>query len=145
MITINYIARAETTIFVSADKVWKALTDPSMINRYMFGTTVTSDWKEGSKITWEGEWQGKHYKDKGKILELVPKKRLQYSHFSPLDGNDEVPENYHIVTIDLAQKEDHTIVSLKQDNNHTEEARQHSEKNWKMMLDSLKKILEENN
>ena len=145
MLTINYVAKAETTVYASSDKVWKALIDPTMINRYMFGTTVTSDWKEGSKITWEGEWQGKHYKDKGKILELVPGKRLQYSHFSPLEGNDEVPENYHIVTIDLFPKDDHTLVILKQDNNHTEEARQHSEKNWKMMLDSLKKLLEENN
>ena len=145
MITINHVARAETTICVSADKVWKALTDPDLIKRYMFGATVTSDWEEGSKITWEGEWQGKHYKDKGKILELIPRKRLQYSHFSPLDGSDDVPENYHIVTIDLVQKEDHTLVSLKQDNNHTEEAKQHSEKNWRMMLDSLKKLLEEAN
>ena len=145
MITTNHVARVETTIWVSADKVWKALTDPALIKRYMFGTTVTSDWEEGSRITWEGEWQGKHYKDKGKILELIPRKRLQYSHFSPIDGYDEIPENYHIVTIDLAQNDDHTIVSLKQDNNHTDEAKEHSEKNWKMMLDSLKKLLEENN
>jgi len=145
MITTNHVARAETTIWVSADKVWKALTDPALIKRYMFGTTVTSEWQEGSKITWEGEWQGKHYKDKGKILELIPRKRLQYSHFSQIDGHDEIPENYHIVTIDLTQNVDHTIVSLKQDNNHTDEAKEHSEKNWKMMLDSLKKLLEENN
>jgi len=145
MITTNHVARAETTIFAAVDKVWEALTDPDLIKRYMFGTTVTSDWEEGSRISWEGEWQGKHYKDKGKILELIPRKRLQYSHFSPLDGSDDVPENYHIVTIDLAQKDDHTVVSLKQDNNHTEEAKQHSERNWKMMLDSLKKLLEETN
>lgn len=145
MITTNHVARAETTICVAADKVWRALTDPDLIKRYMFGATVTSDWTEGSRIIWEGEWQGKHYKDKGKILELIPRKRLQYSHFSPLDGSDDVPENYHIVTIDLRQNDDHTLVSLKQDNNHTEEAKQHSEKNWRTMLDSLKKLLEEAN
>ena len=145
MITTNYVAKAETPIYVSADKVCMALTEPDLIKRYMFGTTVTSDWKEGSRITWEGEWQGKHYRDKGKILELIPYRRLQYSHFSPLSGSDDVPENYHIVTIDLTRKDDHTVVSLKQDNNHTEEARQHSEKNWKMMLGSLKKLLEEIN
>ena len=145
MITTNHVARAQTTICASQDKVWKALTDPDLIKRYMFGSTVTSDWEEGSRITWEGEWQGKRYKDKGKILELTPRKRLQYSHFSPLDGSDDVPENYHIVTIDLAQQDEHTLVSLKQDNNHTEQAKQHSERNWRMMLDSLKKLLEEDN
>ena len=145
MITTNHVARAETVIFVSADKVWKALTDPDQIKRYMFGTTVISDWYEGSKITWEGEWQGKHYKDKGKILEFIPNKRLQYSHFSQLSGDDDVPENYHIVTIDLIKKEDHTIVSLKQDNNHTENAKHHSEQSWNMILGALKKMLEETN
>ena len=145
MITTNYVAKADIPIYVSADKVWKALVEPDLIKRYMFGTTVTSDWKEGSKIIWEGEWQGKYYKDKGKILELIPNKRLQYSHFSPLNGDDDVPENYHIVTIDLVRKDDHTVVFLKQDNNHTEEAKQHSEKNWNMMLGSMKKLLEETN
>jgi len=50
MITANNIAKAETTINASADKVWNALTDPALIKKYMFGTTVISDWKEGSKI-----------------------------------------------------------------------------------------------
>lgn len=145
MITTNHVARAEITICTTVNKAWKALTEPDLIKRYMFGTTVTSEWKEGSRITWEGEWQGRQYKDKGKILEFVPNRRLQYSHFSPLDGSDDVPENYHIVTIDLEQKGDHTLVSLKQDNNHTEEAKKHSERNWRMMLDSLKKLLEESN
>lgn len=145
MITINHVARAETTIHTSAYNVWKALTEPALIKRYMFGATVNSEWEEGSKITWEGEWQGKQFKDKGKILELTPNKRLQYSHFSSLNGHRDVPENYHIVTIDLLQNDDHTVVSLKQDNNHTEKAKQHSEKNWQMILASLKKILEQNN
>jgi uncharacterized protein YndB with AHSA1/START domain len=83
MITANNIAKAETTINVSADKVWDALTDPGMIKKYMFGTTVISDWKEGSKIIWKGEWEGRSYEDKGKILLFEPKKSLQYSHFSP--------------------------------------------------------------
>jgi hypothetical protein len=34
------------------------------------------------------------------------------------------------------------VVSLSQDNNATEEARGHSEKNWAMMLDELKKLVE---
>ena len=50
MITADHIAKAETTIKASPDKVWNALTDPGMINKYMFGTTVISDWKEGNKI-----------------------------------------------------------------------------------------------
>jgi uncharacterized protein YndB with AHSA1/START domain len=142
MITANNIAKAETIINASADKVWNALTDPGMIKKYMFGTTVISDWKEGSKIIWKGEWEGKAYEDKGKILLLEPKKSLQYSHFSPLSGLHDNPENYHIVTIDLEEKDKQTIVTLTQTNNADEKTKDHSEKNWKMMLDSLKKLLE---
>ena len=91
MISTNNIATAETIINTSADKVWKALTDPQTIKKYMFGATVISDWKEGSKIVWKGEWEGRAYEDKGKILSLEPNKKLQYSHFSPLTGLDDVP------------------------------------------------------
>lgn len=145
MISTNNIAKAETTINTSADKVWTALTDPETIKKYMFGATVVSDWKEGGKIVWKGEWEGKSYEDKGKILSLEPNKKLQYSHFSPLTGLDDIPENYHIVTIELAENDEQTAVTLTQDNNADEKTKDHSEKNWKMMLASLKKILEENN
>lgn len=145
MISTNNIAKAETTIDTSPDKVWNALTDPEMIRKYMFGTNVNSEWKEGARITWKGEWEGKQYEDKGKILIMEPKKKLQYSHFSPLSGVADVPENYHIVTIDLKEEDGKTSVSLTQDNNTDEKAKEHSEKNWKMMLASLKKLLEESN
>ena len=143
MIAANHIAKAQTTINASVEKVWDALTNPEMIKKYMFGATVISDWKEGSKITWKGEWEGKTYEDKGKILRFDPKKSLQYSHFSPLSGLHDNPENYHIVTIDLEEKDKQTIVTLTQDNNADAKAKDHSENNWKMMLSSLKKLLEE--
>jgi len=53
-------------------------------------------------------------------------------------GNDN-----HTVTIELSGDETQTLVSLSQDNNPTEEARKHSEENWKTMLANLKKFLEE--
>jgi len=139
----KYVAKAQTIINTSVAKVWNALTNPEMIKKYMFGTTVISDWKEGSKIVWKGEWEGKNYEDKGKILQIEDQKKLQYSHYSPLSGLHDNPENYHIVTIDLAKKDNETMISLTQDNNPDEKTKDHSEKNWKMMLASLKKLLEE--
>ena len=55
---------------------------------------------------------------------------------------DDIPENYHIVTIDLEEKDKQTTVTLTQNNNADEKTKDHSEKNWKMMLASLKKLLE---
>jgi len=136
------IAKASISINAPAAKVWNALTNPEVIKQYMFGTTVISDWLKGSQIVWKGAWQGKKYEDKGFILKLKPERLIQYSHFSPLSGKPDLPENYHTVTIKLTTDEAGTAVSLSQDNNETEEAREHSEKNWKMMLDALKKLLE---
>lgn len=140
--TKNLIAQASVSIAAPAAKVWDALVNPQIIKQYMFGTTVVSDWQEGSPISWKGEWKGKAYEDKGRIQKIKPRQLLQYSHYSPLSGLPDTPENHHLVTIELSEKGPQTRVSLSQDNNATDEARQHSEKNWMMMLEGLKKLLE---
>ena len=137
------IAKASRIINAPADAVWDALVDPEKIKKYMFGTNVTSKWTEGSEIRWKGEWQGKAYEDKGVIQRLEPGEVLAYTHFSPLEGKPDSPENYHTVTIALAPTGKRTRVLLSQDNNPTEEAKKHSQKNWSMMLDALKKVVEE--
>jgi uncharacterized protein YndB with AHSA1/START domain len=139
----NLIAKASINIDAAREQVWKALVDPDAIHQYMFGTHVVSDWKEGSPIVWKGEWQGRPYEDKGTVLKIQPWILLQYSHFSPLSGLPDLPENYHTVTIRLSMVGDQTIVSLAQDKNANEEERSHSEKNWEMMLMSLKKYIEQ--
>jgi uncharacterized protein YndB with AHSA1/START domain len=138
----NLIARASVIIKAPPARVWQALVSPAAIKQYMFGTNVTSDWKEGRPIVWKGEWQGRSYEDKGMIRQFKPEQALQYTHFSPLAGLPDVPENYHTVTIQLAAEGNGTRVSLTQDNNPTEEARAHSEKNWGMMLEGLRKFVE---
>lgn len=139
----NLIAKASIKINAPSEKVWNALVNPEAIKQYMFGTTVVSDWHEGSPIVWKGEWQGKSYEDKGVILQLKPGRTIRYSHFSPISGLPDKPENYHTVTIELVTEGNQSHVSLTQDNNTTEGARIDSEKNWGMMLTALKKFLEQ--
>lgn len=124
-------------------EVWDALVNPEKVTKLMFGATVISDWEEGSPIIWKGEWKGESFEDKGKILQLEPEKKLQYSHFSPLSGDEDKPENYHTVTIELAEEDSGVLVSLTQDNYKTEEIRDHSKKNWKQMLTTMKELVEE--
>src|SRR5262249_30615325 len=95
----GYIARSYTTINAARTKVWDALVDPQAIKEYMFGTDVTSDWKPGSSITWKGKWEGRPYEDKGVIVRALPQQELEYTHFSPMTGLPDKPENYHTVTI----------------------------------------------
>jgi len=135
-------AHVSTNINASSGAVWQALVTPAAIQEYMFGTTVISDWVVGSPIVWRGEWQALAYEDKGIILQVVPERTLEYSHFSPLSGAPDLPENYHIVTVELSPDGGRTHVSLHQDNNPTEQAREHSEKHWGMLLAALKQFLE---
>ncbi len=139
----NLIARASIRVNVPREKVWNALVTPEAIKQYMFGTIVVSEWQEGSPITWKGVWQGTSYEDKGVILKFKPRRTIQYSHFSPLSGLLDKQENYHTVTIELSADGNQTYISLAQDNNATEEARAHSEKNWGTMLTALKRFLEQ--
>jgi uncharacterized protein YndB with AHSA1/START domain len=139
----DLIAKASIAINATIDKVWDALVKPEAIKQYMFGTTVVTDWRKGSPIAWKGEWEDKPYEDKGVILRFEPGRLLQYSHFSPLSGLPDKPENYHTVTIELSGEGNQTHVLLAQDNNSTAQACEHSANNWKMMLDALKKFLEQ--
>jgi uncharacterized protein YndB with AHSA1/START domain len=139
----NLVATVSISIAAPNNKVWDALVNPEAIRQYFFGTTVVSDWHLGSPIVWIGDWQGKPYEDKGVILQFDPGRTIQYSHFSPLSGLPDKPENYHTVTVKLSASEDLTLVSLSQDKNGSEEERVHSEQNWGMMLAALKKYLEQ--
>ncbi|HZX94491.1 MAG TPA: SRPBCC family protein [Myxococcales bacterium] len=138
----DLVAHASVEIAAPAARVWDALVNPQLIKQYMFGTTVTSDWKEGSPIRWKGEWKGKAYEDRGTIQKIEPRRLLRYSHYSPLSGLPDTPENHHTVTIELSEAGPKTHVSLSQDKNASDDARQQSEQNWKAMLLGLKKLLE---
>jgi uncharacterized protein YndB with AHSA1/START domain len=138
----GFVAKQTVRINAPAARVWDALVNPHMIKQYMFGTTAVSEWKQGSTLTFKGEWQGKRYEDHGVIVRLEPERVLEYTHFSPLSGLPDTAENYHTVTIELSAENGGTTVSLSQDNNSTEQAREHSEKNWAAVLAGLKKLLE---
>ena len=134
-------ARVSTTIDAPAERVWDALVTPASIEQYMFGAKVRSDWKEGSPITWTGEWKGKPFEDRGVVRRVEPGRVLEYDHYSPLSGPD-TPENHHLVRIELDGAGDRTTVSLSQDNNASDEALAESERNWTAMLAGLKRVVE---
>lgn len=136
-------AKTSITINSKPSQVWKAITTPSLIKQYLMGTTVTSDWKEGSAINYEGEYQGKVYHDKGRIQKIEPNKVLQSTYWSSMGGKPDRPENYNVVTYKLAEKDGKTHLTLTQSNVTTEKEKAHATGNWKMVLKELKKVVEE--
>jgi uncharacterized protein YndB with AHSA1/START domain len=138
----GHVATAEADVQAPASNVWRALTDPDQIQKYMFGSRVETDWKPGSPITWKGDYEGKKYEDKGEVLEVVEGRRLRVTHFSALSGEEDAPENYHTLLYELTESDGKTHVSLSQDNNPSEEAAEHSRANWEKMLSGLKEVVE---
>lgn len=130
------------SIKAPVSKVWQALTDPALIKEYMFGTNTTSDWKKGSKITYSGVWEGKEYTDSGTIIDIIPEQVLNTTYYSPLSGKEDIPENYANVIYTLKPDIDGTVLTIWQDNLENEAAQEYMVKNWDMVLNSLKKLLE---
>jgi uncharacterized protein YndB with AHSA1/START domain len=139
---MNIVAKAEIDVAAPASDVWEALIDPKLIAKYFFGSQVKTDWQPGSPIVWKGEYEGKSYEDKGEILDVEPNRRLRVTHFSPMTGLPDKPENYHTVTYDLDEQDGGTHVTLSQDNNGSEEEAERSTANWEMVLSGLKKTVE---
>jgi uncharacterized protein YndB with AHSA1/START domain len=124
-------------------KVWRALTDPDQVREYMHGTNLATDWVVGNPITWSGEWKGKPYMDKGTVLEVDLERRLTYTHWSPMGGSADQPENYHTVSIALSPDGSKTKLTLRQDNNPSQsDADAMAENNWGPMLEGLKATAE---
>ena len=136
------IAQAEIVIQAPADEVWRALTEPDLIEKYLFGTRVETDWQVGSPIVYRGIWQGKAYEDKGIILDVVPERRLVSTFWSALSGVPDEPAYYKNVTYELIRQGDGTRVSVTQDNNASPEEAQHSAQNWRSVLQGMKELLE---
>jgi uncharacterized protein YndB with AHSA1/START domain len=135
---------ATTSVKINApvSEIWQALTDPAMIKQYLFGTDTVTDWKKGSPITYTGVWQGKPYKDKGVIVDIVPGKLLHTTYLSGMSGKEDKPENYANVIYELKEENTHTLVSITQDNIEDEAQVAHMKQNWGMVLDGMKKLLE---
>lgn len=123
-------------------KVWQGLTDPAMVKKYFFGTDLKSNWRVGEPITFSGEWDGHKYEDKGTILEIDPGKFVKYSYWSSMSGTEDKPENYANITYTLAESDGVTTLTITQDNVKNQEAKEHSEQNWRGVFEGLRKLIE---
>ncbi|WP_183560155.1 SRPBCC family protein [Mucilaginibacter sp. SP1R1] len=123
-------------------KVWQGLTDPEMVKAYFFGTQLQSSWRVGEPITFSGEWDGKKYEDKGIILEIDPGTFVKYSYWSSMSGTEDKSENYAYISYNLTENNGTTTLTITQDNIKNQEAKEHSEQNWRGVFDGLRKMIE---
>ena len=132
----DHVARATVEIPAPAATVWDTLVDPE--GTWMLGARVTSTYVVGVPITFDGEWDGKPFQDHGEILEVDRPRRLRYTHWSPLSGQPDVPENYHHLTFTFDERDGSTDVTLEQDGNGSAQEAAHATANWEQVLRALR-------
>jgi len=136
----NLTITQSTQIKAEISKVWDALINPEKIKIYLFGTEVLTDWKKGSSIFFQGEYDGHKYKDGGTIIDIKPEKLLQYTYWSSFSGMEDKEENYSVVTYKLKQEDNYILLTVSQQGFANEEAQKHSKQNWEMVLDKIKEM-----
>lgn len=142
---MNKDLQVSETIEVNAapEKVWHALTTPKLIAEYLFGTETVTDWKVGSEVIFQGEYEEHKYRDKGIILENIPQKKISYSYWSGFSGLEDKPENYSIVTYTLeALGNGKTKFTWTQKGFASEKNRQHSASGMPAFMKKIKEVME---
>ncbi len=133
------------SIDINADstKVWKALTDPEIIKDFLFGTETVTDWKPGSEVVFQGEYEGKKYRDHGIVKENVENKLLNYTYWSGMSGLEDKPENYSLITYTLKPIEDNiTTFTWTQKGYADEDSYNHTMNGMDDFLKKIKEVVE---
>jgi len=109
------IVKSVVTINAPAAKVWDALVNPGQTKKYMFGCETVSDWKIGSPLLWQMEYEGKPFIPvKGNIVKIEPGKLLVYTVIDPNSGMADIPENYLNVEYALTEANGQTTLTVTQ-------------------------------
>jgi len=138
----DLVVRKTVKINADASKVWNAITNPKMIKKYLFGTKVSTDWKVGSEISFQGNWQGKKFSDKGVIEKFEIEKSFQYTYWSVFSGLEDKRENYSLVTFELSGDNEITKLTVSQKGFADKTSQEHSDKGWSMVMQKIKELVE---
>ncbi len=144
------LVKSTITINAPAEKVWDALVKPEYTKKYMFGCETISDWKVGSELLWQLEYEGKDMVAvKGVIVDIQPAKFLAYTTIDP--SMPDIPENYLTVTYELVAEDGQTTLNVTQgDYNKVAEGERRYEEafndgeGWNPILVEIKKLVENN-
>jgi uncharacterized protein YndB with AHSA1/START domain len=132
-----------TYIAASPEKVWEALTEGDISEKYFFGSRIESDWEEGSGVTYSRNGE---VTDEGNVLKYDPVHELS---FTWTHKDDDTPrESPTVVTFKL-QHMDSTVKLtvihenlVKNDFVEKEGTFEGANNGWPAILSNLKTFLE---
>jgi hypothetical protein len=145
---MNHDLIVSETIQINTSKVrmWEVLTNPDIIKEYLYGTETITDWKVGSEIIFQGEYEGQQYNDKGIVESINLYQSLSYWYWSGFSGTEDLKENYSLVSYKIDEVSDSEInFTWTQKGFSTSEGLEHSQKGMETLLNSIKTIAEKYN
>jgi uncharacterized protein YndB with AHSA1/START domain len=128
----------EIYIKTTPERLWEAITDEEMRQKYNFGVGVTSDWTPGS--SYKSSVPGVIDIAAGENLEVDPPRRLVQS-FNALWSDDVKSEGTSRVTWEIEQVGDSCCLTVTHDE-LSEGANSELYGGWPMILSGLKTLLE---
>ena len=129
----------EIYIKTTPERLWEAITDSEMRQKYTFGVGISSDWKTGSG--YEAVHPGAGIRiSEGENLEVDPPRRLVQS-FTALWSNEVQGEGSSRVTWDIEPVGDSCRLTVTHDQLR-EGANNELYGGWPMILSGLKTLLE---
>jgi len=133
-----------STIKISAslDKVWDTLTKPEKVKLWQFGSDLITTWEVGSNIEFVTEWEGKTFRQWGKVLEIKLNEYIKYSLFAPRPDLEDKPENYFIMSYVLTTENGQIKLEIIQEDNRPNAVQEEPQGEENPILQSLKNIAE---
>lgn len=126
----------EIYVRTTPERLWQALTDPAVTERYYYGTRVISDWQRGSSLTYLNPDGSTSIE--GEVVEFDPPRRLVHTFHFP--SHDEKPSR---VTFEITPMGETCKLSLIHDEFEGEtETYKGVAMGWNPVLSGLKTLLE---
>lgn len=132
------------TINAPVRDVWVALTTPVLVREWQYGSELITDWSIGGEIRFISDWEGSIYEQWGKILEIIPYKKLRYSLFAPSPGLEDKPENYFIMSYILTEINGQIKLEIIQEDDRPNAVQEEPQVENNPMLIELKLLIEDN-
>lgn len=140
----EFVVKDKISIKAEPAKVWAALTDPEITEKYFYSCRVYSDWKPGSPIRFKRKFLWKEIELRGTILRIEPQKLLRYTLVNSRSRGEEA-QSQSLITDELSYANGETTITVSDNvgsGPDAEKRYKRSVKGWRKVLKGLKHVCE---
>lgn len=137
----------QQSIFIDrhTDVVWQVLTDPLLIQKWIYDhpVEIDVDWCVGGSMIISGDLHGTAFANLGSILAFIPCAELSYSFLSSISNLPDREDSYCLLEFKLEDYKDGTILKLSFTRFPDEVIQKHLKLYWGPTLQLIRNVAEE--